>query len=302
MAVDAAFRHNAFVYDGFDEYVERGVAFLRDGIERGEAAVVGDTRRRLDTIREAFGADARHVTFCDIGSIYTRPARTLAAYSGVFTSALQGAPSVRAIADVQLGPTSWETAEWTGYEALSNVAYSHLPVWVVCTYNANQTPDEMLEGVWRTHPDVLSNTWRESEEFEDPGEVLRLVTPAPQALTGLRPLAFGDDIGVFRERLAGALRSEGVTRTRAMEMLVAGTEIAANALAHGGGVEEVRVGRAEGRFVCEIVDRGPGFDDPLAGYGAPQAGDHSGLWVARQLAWRLEFFHASRGFTARIWL
>jgi anti-sigma regulatory factor (Ser/Thr protein kinase) len=84
-------------------------------------------------------------------------------------------------------------------------------------------------------------------------------------------------------------------------MLVAGTEIAANALSHGGGIAGVRVGRADGRFVCEVVDRGKGFDDPLAGYLVPRPGIGSGLWVARQLAWRLECFHSPQGFTVRIW-
>jgi anti-sigma regulatory factor (Ser/Thr protein kinase) len=87
-----------------------------------------------------------------------------------------------------------------------------------------------------------------------------------------------------------------------LDMLLAATEIATNALEHGGGVEEVRVGRVEGRFVCEIVDRGSGFDDPGAGYLAPRKGLGTGLWVARQLTWRIDFFKSPRGFTARIWL
>jgi DNA-directed RNA polymerase sigma subunit (sigma70/sigma32) len=29
--------------------------------------------------------------------------------------------------------------------------------------------------------------------------------------------------------------------------------------------------------------------------------ERSGLWVARQVAWRLESFHSSRGFTVRLW-
>ncbi len=85
-------------------------------------------------------------------------------------------------------------------------------------------------------------------------------------------------------------------------MLVAGTELATNALSHGGGIEAVRVGRADGRFVCEVIDRGSGFDDPVAGYLAPRQGAGSGLWVARQLAWRLEHFQSPNGFTVRIWL
>jgi anti-sigma regulatory factor (Ser/Thr protein kinase) len=85
-------------------------------------------------------------------------------------------------------------------------------------------------------------------------------------------------------------------------MTIATGEVVTNAVEHGGGVEEVRVGRAEGRFVCEIVDRGRRFDDPAADYLAPRTGVGSGLCVARQLTWHIEFFRTPRGFTARIWL
>jgi anti-sigma regulatory factor (Ser/Thr protein kinase) len=91
-----------------------------------------------------------------------------------------------------------------------------------------------------------------------------------------------------------------VPEQRSLEMLLAATEVAANAVRHGGGVRDVRVGRSAGRFACEIVDAGPGFDEPAAGYLAPRPGSGSGLWVARQLTWQIDFFHAADGFTARI--
>jgi anti-sigma regulatory factor (Ser/Thr protein kinase) len=297
-----ALRHNALVYESQDEYVARSVAFLKEGLEAGEGALVGNSRDGLAAVREALGPDADQVAFFDVGSTYTRPARTLAAYYGVFLGQLRKAPSVRAVAEFQLGPTLTDWEEWMGYEAITNVAYSHLPVWVVCTYGANRVSDAVLDGVWRTHPEVATDEWRESDRFEDPRELVRRLTPQPEPLPELRPCSIGADLEAFRERLARELRAEYVPDARALDMLVAATEIAANALEHGGGIEELRVGRAEGRFVCEVVDRGSGFDDPVAGYLAPRAGVGTGLWVARQLAWRLELFRSSHGFTARIWL
>ncbi len=76
----------------------------------------------------------------------------------------------------------------------------------------------------------------------------------------------------FREELARALVAEGVPEAKALDMLLAGTEIVDNAVRFGGGVEDVRVGRDRGRFVCEVVDRGSGFDDPTAGYLRLEAG------------------------------
>jgi anti-sigma regulatory factor (Ser/Thr protein kinase) len=295
-----ALRHSAFVYETYGDYLARSVAFLREGLEAGEGAIVGDTRDGMAAMRDALGADADRVAFCDVGSIYTRPARTLAAYCGLFLEELRKAPSVRAVADVQVGPTPADWEEWTGYEAITNLSYAHLPVWVLCTYNAHELPDPVLEGVWRTHPEVFTDEWHVSEEFGDPREVVRTVTTRPAPLSGLRSFSVGEDLEVFRERLAAELVGEKVPAAKTLEMLVAGTEIATNALTHGRGIAQVRVGRAEGRFICEVVDRGTGFDDPLAGYIAPHEGTGTGLWVARQLAWRVEFFHGPDGFTARI--
>jgi anti-sigma regulatory factor (Ser/Thr protein kinase) len=253
-------------------------------------------------MRDALGPDADRVTFVDVSSTYTRPARAVATYYGAFVSQLRKAPAVRAVAEFQLGPTTEDWEQWAGYEAVTNLAYSHLPVWVVCTYNANGLPDRVLDGVLSTHAEVLTDRWAESEHFEEPRELVRRLTPDPEPLPELRSCSVGQDLERFREQLARALMAEKVPQARALDFLVAGTELAANAVRHGAGIEEVRVGCAHGRFVCEVIDRGGGFDDPVAGYLAPREGRASGLWIARQLTWRFEAFPSPRGFTARIWL
>jgi anti-sigma regulatory factor (Ser/Thr protein kinase) len=302
MSSEAALRHHALVYESDDQYVARSVAFLKEGLEAGEACTVGNTRDGIAMMRDALGPDADRVAFFDVSSTYTRPARALAAYYGAFLEHLRRAPSVRAIANGQFGPTRGDWEEWTRYEAITNLAYSQLPVWVLCAYDANTLQDSVLEAVWQTHPEVLSDGWQASEHFEDPREVVRKLTPEPEPLPELRSWSAGEDLELFREQLARELMAEKVPETKALDMLVAGTEVAANAVRHGIGIEEVRVGRAEGRFVCEVIDRGSGFDDPVAGYIAPREGTGTGLWVARQLTWRVESFHSPRGFTVRIWL
>jgi anti-sigma regulatory factor (Ser/Thr protein kinase) len=298
-----ALRHNALVYDSQDEYLARAVPFLKDGIEAGEGTIVAHTKPGLAMMREELGADAAHVTFVDVSSTYTRPARTLASYDKVYAEQLQKTPKLRAVADVQFGPDPAEWDLWTGYEAVFNRSFGHLPAWVLCSYNANGTPDPILEGVWQTHPEVVDgNTWTVSDRYEDPDDLLRRITPTPEPFAGLRSIPFGRGIEEFRERLARELVAEKVIEAKTLDMLLAASEIVTNAIEHGGGVEEVRVGRAQGRFVCEIVDRGNGFDDPAAGYLVPRQGVGTGLWVARQLTWRIEFFPSPRGFIARIWL
>jgi anti-sigma regulatory factor (Ser/Thr protein kinase) len=128
--------------------------------------------------------------------------------------------------------------------------------------------------------------------------------PRPKPLPNLRSVSAGEDLVSFREALAREMSAEGVPQVRAVDMLVAANEIATNALRHGSGLDKLRVGRADGRFVCEISDRGAGFDDPLAGYMPPKDPRQSGpgLWIARQLASRVDFLPGEDGFTVRLWL
>ena len=299
----AALRHNALVYSSQDEFLARTVPFLREGLAAGEGAIVGRTRPGLALLREALGADADRVTFVDVSEAYTTPARTLASYHEVFADHLRMAPSLRVVGDVQFGPDPGEWDLWAGYEAVFNRSFAHLPAWVWCAYDAERTPEDLLESVWRTHPDVLSHDgWRASGRYEDPDTLLRRVTPEPVRLLDLRSIPFGDGVVELREGLARELLAQEITESRALDMLVAATEVARNAIEHGGGLKDVRLGRFRERFVCEIVDRGEGFDDPAAGYLAPREGRGAGLWVARRLTWRIEFFRGADGFTARIWL
>jgi anti-sigma regulatory factor (Ser/Thr protein kinase) len=294
-------RHNALVYDSVDEYVTRAVTFLREGLREGEGAVVAHTRPGLALMREALGDDAASVAFVDVGAAYTRPARTLASYHAVYAEQLARTPSLRAVADVQFGPDPAEWDLWMAYEAVFNESFAHLPAWVLCTYDGNGLPDAIRDAVWRTHPVVITEDGTTvSDHYEDPDELLRRVTSPPAPLPQLRSIGFGRDAEDFRERLARELALAGVPGNRSLDMLLAATEVAANAVLHGGGVRDVRIGRASGRFACEIVDPGPGFDEPAAGYLAPRPGSGSGLWVARQLTWQIDFFRAAEGFTARI--
>jgi anti-sigma regulatory factor (Ser/Thr protein kinase) len=304
MSSDAtALRHNALVYESQDEYLSRAVPFLKAGIEAGEGAVVAHTKPGLAMMREALGPEAARVTFVDVSAAYTRPARTLAAYHEVYVEQLRKTPTLRAVADVQFGPDPNEWDLWTGYEAVFNRSFGHLPAWVLCSYDANGTPDPIIKGVWQTHTEVAAgDSWNSSDQYEDPDHLLRRITPAPTPLTGLRRMPLARGAEELRELLARELAADGMGEAQTLDLLLAATEIANNAVQHGGGIEEVRVGRARGRFVCEIVDRGEGFDDPAAGYLAPRAGIGAGLWVVRQLTWRMEFFHSPTGFTTRIWL
>jgi anti-sigma regulatory factor (Ser/Thr protein kinase) len=184
-----------------------------------------------------------------------------------------------------------------------NRVFAAFPAWIVCTYDACRLPDRVLEAAWRAHPEVLSGDWQRSARFEDPAALARAVTPAAAPLPGLDDLHFGTSAETLREALSRALAAARVPDGKALGMLLAASEVAANAWRHSGGPTAVRAGRADGRFVCEIADGGAGFDDPLAGFIPAAPGEQaSGLSVARRLTWRLEHYRSPTGFTVRLWL
>jgi anti-sigma regulatory factor (Ser/Thr protein kinase) len=302
MSARGCFRHDVLVYESDEEYVDRAAAFLREGLEAGEWGIVGNTRAGLARMREAMGPDVERLTFVDVSATYDRPARAVAAYHGLLVEHLERSPSLRVVSDLQIGPAPEEWNEWVRYEAITNVAYSNLPAWIVCSYDANAVPDPVLEAASKTHRQTLGDGWHPSEGFEDPAVLVRKLTPEPEPIEGLSSSFPGDDLELFREQLARGLAAAKVPEAPALNMLVAGTEVARNAIRHGGGIKQVRMGRPDGCFVCEVVDHGSGFDDPVAGYLAPRPGTGTGLWVARQLSRRVECFRAPRGFTVRIWL
>jgi anti-sigma regulatory factor (Ser/Thr protein kinase) len=303
---NVALRHNAFVYETRDEYVSVAVNFLQEGLELGEGAVVANTRDGIGTLRDALGHQAARVTFVDVSEAYTRPAKALAAYHRVYADELRRVERLRAVADVQFGPDPGEWDLWTGYEAVFNRSFAHLPAWVLCSYNRAVLPDPVLDGVLRTHPEVVSQgTWRDSTVYDDRDEPLRS-RAKPGQLEDVHVLALGgdvgNDVGALRERIARSLQQLGLADHKVIDLLLAMTEILSNSFTHGTGLKLIRTGRIEGRYAGEIVDNGPGFDDPTAGYLAPRSGQGSGLWIARQLTWDIEFFRGPDGFTTRVTL
>jgi hypothetical protein len=124
----SALRHNAFVYDSDDEFVERMATFLKAGFDEDASAVAVTTRSNSARLRHALGASSERVAFFDRNVWYVRPASTIAAYYSTLRDLVRGgAPSVRVVAEIQFGPTPEEWKEWMAYEAISNRAFAEHP-------------------------------------------------------------------------------------------------------------------------------------------------------------------------------
>jgi len=300
----AALLHEALVYDSDEQLVERVAPFLREGLEEGPTIAVL-TRPHWRLLREALGSDADGIDFTNCDDFYVRPIDAIAAYHATMIDLLRsGAKSTRVVGEIPLQPTRGDWSEWIAYEAIINRALADRPTQILCVYGTETAPDHVIDAVWRTHPQVEANGSGSHPHFHDPRDVVAAHTPKPAGLPDLRTLTPTGDSLEFRESLAAALTAARAPRARAMDMLVAGTEVFENARRYAGGPSRVRAGLVDGWFVCEIEDRGPGLDDPLAGYVPPRS-DHArgtGLWVARRLVRRLELLDTMPGLTVRLWL
>jgi anti-sigma regulatory factor (Ser/Thr protein kinase) len=301
----ASLRHDAFVYDSDADFAARMVPFLETGLDAGESAVAVTTRANCALLRDALGAASEHVSFVDRDEWYLRPANVIAGYDKTLRESFKrGAPAVRVVGEVRFGTTPREWAEWTAYESILNRAFADQPAWIVCPYDARALDPSVVQGASLTHSHRLADARHESPHYDDPERLVRALTPEPMPLPNLRAVPLDDDAQGFREQLLRELDSAGVPRARRDDLVMAASEVLANARHHGDGPAALRAGVVGERFVCEISDHGPGLDDPLAGYlpPRPDRDDGAGLWVARQLTERLELISSADGLTVRLWV
>jgi anti-sigma regulatory factor (Ser/Thr protein kinase) len=299
-----ALLHEALVYESDEQLVERVAPFLRQGLEEGPTIAVL-TRPHWSLLREELGGDAERVAFTDCDDFYVRPMDVIAGYDATMSDVLaSGATSARVAAEIPLQPTAGDWSQWIVYEAIVNRALADRPAHIVCLYGTQTAPEHVIDAVWRTHRHVEANAAATHSHYHDPRDVVAAHTAEPATTSDLRLLTATDDPTEFRELLAGELAAATAPRARVMDMLLAASEVFENARRHGRGVTSVRAGLVDGWFVCEIADRGPGLDDPLAGYLPPRPGQArgEGLWVARRLVRRLELLDTAPGLTVRLWL
>ena len=297
-------RHEAVVVDGDESFVARLAPFLRDGLDEGPTVAVL-TRHHWALLSEELGADAEHVEYTDCDDFYIRPIDALASYDATLRRlTAAGSTSFRVTGEIPLGPTRAGWEDWMSYEAILNRAFADRPAHVLCVYDTNTAPETVLDAVWRTHPHVVADGDHAGAHYHEPHAVVAALAPVPARELSLRSLSMTHDATAFREELSAELAGAAVPETGVVNMLVAANEVFENANRHGGGPSALRAGLVDGWFVCEIADRGPGLDDPLAGYVPPTPGQpgREGLWISRQLVTRLELIPTDPGLTVRLWL
>lgn len=285
---EGAFRHEALLYAGLDEFTAATSAFIRGGLEADEPVLVVVDAEKIALLSDELGSDAGRVRFADMADVGENPARIIPAWYD-FVGAHSDAVRLRGIGEPIFPERSPDAlVECQLHESLLNLAFAPgRPWWLLCPYDTTQLDQAVVDEAMASHPYIWADgAHANSTNYRD---LEAIAKPFDHELTeptvAVRDLPFGlgqlDDV---RRAVAKEGREAGLERQRISDLILAVNEVATNSVRHGGGRGTLRTWRDDATLVFEVRDGGL-IDKPLAGRQRPVAGQEGGfgMWLVYQL-------------------
>jgi anti-sigma regulatory factor (Ser/Thr protein kinase) len=283
-AVDA-FHHEAVLYRGLDQMVERVAPFIIEGLERGESVLVAELSDRVTALERALGTDAARVSFIDMSQVGRNPARIIPAWRR-FVDQHRGEGGFRGVGEpAWAGRRDVELDECRLHEALLNVAFDDGPAWqLLCPYDTEGLSAEVIANAQRTHPVVtpLGSHVDYEGHAHARSEFARALPAAPEHA---EQICFTEqDLAGLRSVVRRLCDQAQLEKDTAEDLVLAAHELACNSVVHGGGGGTLRSWGNDASFVMEVQDKGI-IEDVMVGRGQQfQLNENGrGLWMANQL-------------------
>ena len=301
--------HEAFFWRGDDHFLARTVPFVLGGLEAGEPVMAAVVPRHVELLRDALDGAAGDVQLLDMSRLGANPARIIPVWREFTdTHAGPGRP-VRGIGEpVWSGRRGSELAEGQLHEALLNAAVAPAtPLWLMCPYDADGLPEDVLAEARRSHPVVVEDVAPTESSYGGHGHIATLfaadLSPADPRVP-VRDFQRGQ-LAAVRAEVETRAVSAGLRTDQGQDLALAVHEVAVNSVEHGGGSGDIRVWEEPGALVVEVRDAGR-IADPLVGRQLPGRDDVGGrgLWLANQLCDLVQIRSRATGTTVRIhtWL
>jgi anti-sigma regulatory factor (Ser/Thr protein kinase) len=125
--------------------------------------------------------------------------------------------------------------------------------------------------------------------------------PLPPAAPGAMSYGYTTDLAAVRAVVYRYARQAGLPESRAIDLVLAVSEVAANTVRHAKSPGSLKIWYDSEEIVCQIQDEGT-ITDPLAGRRQPSLeamGGH-GLWIVNQVCDRVEMCSDETGTTIRL--
>jgi anti-sigma regulatory factor (Ser/Thr protein kinase) len=292
-------------YAGEEDFLAGASSFLRAGLTAGEPMLVAVSALRIGALQDELGAGADSIAFVDMAALGRNPARIIPAWRDFIAKRFDDRP-VRGIGEpIWAGRSDAELEECHHHESLLNLAFADTSSFrLLCPYDTEGLPDDVLEEARRTHPFVAEDdVTSSSPDYVDP-------VRRPGPFSGTLPNPTGPlveatfvaaDIGAVRRLVLREAQRFGLDSLRARDLMLAVSELATNSVLHGGGGGVVRLWRANGTLLCEVHDEGR-FEGPLVGRERPTNDQASGrgLWVVNHLCDLVQIRSSSAGSAVRL--
>ncbi len=305
-APETGFRHEALLYAGDQEFVDRTVPFLRDGVAAGEPALVVVSAAKVERLRSELGADADRVLFADMDDVGANPARIIPTWRDFVDDRAAPGRGLRGIGEpIRADHSAAELVECQRHESLLNLAFDGTPgFWLMCPYDTSPLDAAVIDEARRSHPFVAQGgAHRESDGYRGLDAIAApFGEPLPDPPAHATELAFGHEmLKAVREFVTRHASDAGLDGQRADDLMVAAHEVATNSLRYGGGGGVLRLWSEDEAVICEVRDAGQ-IDGPLVGRERPP-GDRTGgygLWLANQLCELVQIRSSSSGSVVRL--
>ena len=297
------YRHEALFYRGDEEFLAGTLPQVREAVEADAAVLVAMPQPHAAVLREALDGHRDGVAFADMEELGRNPGRIIAAWRD-FVREHGGGDAV----PLGIGEPVWpershaELVECDRHETLLNLAFTHETPWtLLCPYDADRLPDDVLEAARRSHPHVRERgASHRSERY-----ARSIPGPDPLPAPPTEPTVFAyqgpGGLGALRELLSDRAEREGCTRARVADLVLAVHELATNTLRYARGDGEVRIWREDATLLVEVADDGH-IADPLAGRDLPPQDAHGGfgLYLVNQLCDLVQLRSSPEGSVIRL--
>jgi anti-sigma regulatory factor (Ser/Thr protein kinase) len=296
--------HRLLEYGSDEQFLAQVVPYILEGLEVGEPAVLVSSTRNLRLAKDTLSPEANElVRFADAESWGSgNVAARVLAIDWDIRKMLGTASRCRVVQEF-----TWQAAaqqrEWLRHEAATNLLRPAAEVSLLCTVDQRTHPPEYLAELRRAHPVIAPD--RRNDEYVEPR---RFLAQADGTLDSITPIAAeistaaqDSDLHVMRQRVTNAARAAGLGEYQIQCVALAATEVVANALHHAHKPATIRTWDDADQFACEVSDKGPGIDDPLASYRPPApAGGRCGLWLARTFSDEVRIVSSPEGTIVRM--
>jgi hypothetical protein len=279
----SGFRHEALLYAGADDFVDRATPIIVRALEAEEPVLVAIDRPKIQLLRERLGQAADAVGWKDIRGIGGNPARIIPVWRQ-FVAGQAGRGRIWGFGEpIWAGRTAAGLLEAQRHEQLLNLAFAGAEGFnLICPYDTLALDASILEEAHHSHPTVSGNGETSSRSY--PGSTA-FAEPFDAALAEPEDSAATLDLdGVNLVGIRGFL-IDHTNAAREAAARVADLAVAVAVVLDSMGRPGARLRVWEdGDGPHAQIDNLAPLHDPLAGREwPPPAGATRGLWLANQL-------------------